>query len=99
MSTKTNIIQPNRQLIRPCTVVYGVLVVLTLVTWSIGRAGLGGLWVSLLVLGFALFKAQLVGDWLMGLRDIRGIWRWVVVIWLAVPGSLITLAFAFSHGG
>ena len=64
--------QPTRQLIRPCTLVYLLLVGLTVVTWAIGRAGLSGLWVALLVLGFALLKGQLVGDWFMGLRGLRG---------------------------
>ena len=35
-----NGIEPTRQLIRPCTLVYAVLMLLTVVTWGIGRAGL-----------------------------------------------------------
>ena len=91
--------EPTRQLIRPCTLVYGVLLTLTAVTWAIGGAGLGGLDLSLLVLGFALLKGHLIGDWFMGLRGVRGIWRWVVVIWLLIPGGLITLAFTLSYRG
>ena len=68
------------------------------VTWAIGRSGLSGLWLALLVLIFALIKGQLVGDWFMGLRGLRGIWRWVVVIWLLIPGALITSAFVLSYG-
>ncbi|MDD3518888.1 MAG: cytochrome C oxidase subunit IV family protein [Chromatiales bacterium] len=85
--------------IRSRTVVYLVLMGLTVATWAIGRAGLEGLGVSLLVLAFALLKGQLVGDWFMGLRGVRGIWRWVIVIWLVVPGALITLAFVLSERG
>jgi len=91
--------QPTRQLIRPCTSVYALLVLLTLVTWGIGRIGLTGLPVALLVLGFALLKGHLIGDWFMGLHGVRGIWRWVVVIWLLIPGGLITLAFVLSYRG
>lgn len=91
--------EPTRQLIRPCTLVYGVLLTLTAATWAIGRAGLGGLDLSLLVLSFALFKGHLIGDWFMGLRGVRGIWRWVVVIWLLIPGGLITFAFTLSYRG
>mgnify|MGYP006311488327 CR=1 FL=1 len=83
---------------RPCTAVYAILILLTVVTWAIGRSGFGGLWVSLLVLGFALLKGQLVGDWFMGLRGLRGIWRWVVLLWLTIPGGLITTAFVLSNG-
>jgi hypothetical protein len=89
--------QPNRQLIRPCTLVYLVLVLLTCATWAIGRAGPGGLGLALLVLAFAMLKAYLVGDWFMGLRAVLGLWRWVVAIWLLIPGGLITFAFVMSY--
>ena len=92
-----NGIEPTRQLIRPCTLVYAVLMLLTVVTWGIGRAGLSGLGVSLTVLAFAMFKGHLIGDWFMGLRGVRGIWRWVVVAWLLIPGGLISLAFFLSY--
>ena len=91
--------EPTRQLIRPCTLVYVLLVLLTLVTWGIGRMGLRGLPVALLVLGFALLKGHLIGDWFMGLRGVRGVWRWVVIIWLVIPGGLITLAFVLAYRG
>lgn len=93
-----NSTEPTRQLIRPCTLVYAVLVLLTFTTWAIGRAGLGGLGLTLLVLAFAILKGHLIGDWFMGLRSVRGIWRWVVAIWLLIPGGLITLAFVLSYG-
>ena len=89
--------EPSRQLIRPCTLVYLALVILTGVTWAIGHFGFSGLNVSLLVLGIALLKGHLIGDWFMGLRGVHGIWRWVVVVWLLIPGGLITLAFALSY--
>jgi cytochrome c oxidase subunit 4 len=79
--------------IRPCTFVYIVLMGLTLVTWMIGKSGMAGLEVSLIVLGFALIKGLLIGDYYMGLRGIKSIWRWVIIIWLVIPGALITWAF------
>jgi len=89
--------QLTTQLIRPCTFVYLLLVILTVATWAIGRSGLSGLGLAMLVLALALLKGQLVGDWFMGLRGLRGIWRWVVVIWLLIPGGLISLAFFLSY--
>ncbi len=89
----------HRLTIRQCTLVYATLVLLTLVTWGIGRAGIDGLGLSLLLLGLALFKGFLVGDWFMGLRGLLGIWRWVVVIWLLIPGGLIGIAFVLSDRG
>ena len=87
------------QLIRPCTRVYLVLVLLTLTTWVVGTVGLGGLPVSMLLLVIALLKGHLIGDWFMGLRAIRGVWRWVVAIWLLIPGGLISIAFVLSYRG
>ena len=82
--------------IRPCTLVYGALVALTLITWLIGKSGFSGLYVALAVLYLALFKGMLIGDYFMGLKGVRGPWRWAVVIWLVVPGSLITWAFVLA---
>jgi hypothetical protein len=86
----------QRRWIRPCTRVYLVMVALTLVTFAIGAAGIGGLDAALAVLGFALIKGQLVGDYFMRLKGIRGPWRWVIFIWLFVPGSLIATAFVLT---
>ena len=85
--------------IRPCTLVYLMMVTLTVVTWYIGSMAETSLELSLLVLLFALVKGQMVGDYFMGLRVLKGIWRWVIFIWLFVPGALITTAFVTSSGG
>lgn len=82
--------------VRPCTRVYLALVALTFVTFAVGQSGLEGLTVSLLVLGFALLKGHLVSDYFMGLNGLSGPWRWVILLWLILPGGLITLAFSLS---
>lgn len=82
--------------LRPCTLVYLIMIGLTLITWWIGTLGLQGLSTSLLVLAFALLKGHMIGDWFMGLRGIRSFWRWVIVIWLLLPGALITTAFVLA---
>ena len=79
--------------IRYCTWVWLVMMVLTLVTYAIGQLELDSLSASLLVLGFAILKGQMVGDFFMGLKGLRGFWRWPVSLWLFIPGSLITVAF------
>lgn len=86
----------QRARIRPCTLVYLATIGLTLVTFGIGEAGVEGLEVSLAVLGIALIKGQMVGDYFMGLKGLRGPWRWVIFLWLFVPGALIAAAFALS---
>ena len=79
--------------LRPCTWVYLVLIALTFTTYAVGELGLGGLSFALLVLGIALVKGYLVGDFFMGLHGLSGPWRWVILIWLTLIGGLITLAF------
>lgn len=86
----------ERVRLRPCTLVYLAMIGLTLVTFGIGAAGLGGLEVSLTVLAFALIKGQMLGDYFMGLKGLSGPWRWVIFLWLFVPGTLITAAFILS---
>jgi hypothetical protein len=48
------------------------------------------------VLGFGLVKGQLIGDFFMGLKDLRGLWRWVISLWLLIPGVLIATAFRLA---
>ncbi len=79
--------------LRPCNWVYLILIALTFTTYAVGELGLGGLPFSLLVLGIALVKGHLVGDFFMGLHGLSGPWRWVILIWLTLIGGLITLAF------
>ncbi len=79
--------------LRPCTWVYVVLIALTFTTYAVGELGLGGLSFALLVLGIALVKGHLVGDFFMGLHGLSGPWRWVILIWLTLIGGLISLAF------
>ena len=89
----------TKPLIRTDTLVWLMLVGLTLVTFSVGQEHLSGLSVSLSLLGVAVLKGHLVGDWFMGLRRVRGPWRWAVAVWLLIPGGLITLAFVLAAGG
>ena len=82
--------------IRVCTWAWLIMMSLTLVTYLIGQAGLSGLSVSLTVLGIALVKGQMVGDLFMGLKPVRGFWRWPVTLWLFIPGALVTTAFVLA---
>ena len=86
----------QRRWIRPCTRIYLIMIGLTLITFAIGDLDIGGLGASLLVLGFALIKGQMVGDFFMGLKGIRGLWRWVIALWLFLPGALIATAFILA---
>ena len=79
--------------LRPCTLVYLLLMGLTLFTWYVGKSGLGGLTIAYLVLALSFVKGYLIGDYYMGLKRVSGFWRYVIVAWLMLPGSLIALAF------
>lgn len=85
--------------IRPCTRIWLLLMALSYVTYLVGVSGLEGLWAALPVLGFAVIKGQLIGDYYMGLRWVSGFWRWVIALWLIVPGALITVAFVLAARG
>ncbi len=73
-----------------------MLIGLTLVTWFIGVKQLSGLQVSMMVLGIALLKGQLIGDYFMNLKQVSSFWRWAVTIWLLLIGGLISYAFNLS---
>lgn len=87
---------PALNAIRPCTLIYLALMSLTLLTWAIGKAGYSGLSISAMVLALALIKGVLIGDYFMGLNTLSSAWRWLIIIWLLVPASLIAIAFIIS---
>ena len=82
--------------IRPCAFVYLLLAALMFLTWFVGVTGLSGLTIALPVLGLSLVKGFLIGDYYMGLKLVPGGWRWVITIWLLLPGSLIAIAFSIG---
>jgi hypothetical protein len=79
--------------IRPCTFVWLLLMLLTVTTYLIGEAGLGGIAVMLAVLGTAVVKVQMVANYFMGLRRTRWLWRGIVLGWLLLVTGLITIAY------
>lgn len=79
--------------VRPCTRVWLALVALTLVTYSIGEAGLGGRNIMLLVLAITLLKGQLIASFFMGLRKSSLLWRAIMGAWLIIVGGMIAVAY------
>jgi len=69
------------------------LCALTLMTWAVGRAGDAGPLVVGLLLGSVMVKGQVVIDVFMGLRRVRGPWRWLVSGWLVTVLALIGVAY------
>lgn len=75
---------------------YLVMIAFTFLTFLAGEKHMEGLQVSLLVLTVALVKGHLVGDHFMGLAKVRGPWRWVVLVWLAIPAVVVGTAFMLA---
>ena len=75
------------------TIIWLILVVLTLVSFSIGEAGKTGSLAMLSLLFIALVKGQLVANYFMGLRHVAFGWRAVVLFYFLIVGGLIAVAY------
>jgi cytochrome c oxidase subunit 4 len=69
------------------------MMLLTVATYSIGEAGMGGTTVVLCVLGIAVIKVQMVASYFMDLRRTRWLWRGIVLGWLMLVAGLIAIAY------
>ena len=84
-----NLIQSNSV----STGIWLVLAGLTLLTFSIGEAGMTGRQVMLGLLFIALVKGQMVANYFMGLRQAGFWWRALVLFYFLLVGGLIALAY------
>ena len=83
----------NAQSMLFSTVIWLVLVVLTIMTFSLGEAGMSGKSVMLTLLAITMVKCQLVANYFMALRKTRLMWRAIMFGYFAIVGSLIALAY------
>jgi cytochrome c oxidase subunit 4 len=88
----------NRGLLRPCTLIWLLLIALTFATYAAAQFGLQGKGLVLGVLALAILKGQLVGDAFMGLRQVKGFWRPLLSAYLLIVGGLIATAFLLPQG-
>jgi len=79
--------------VNQATLVYLILVVLTLLAWLVTKTNISGVHVSMVILLVSLLKGHLVADYFMGLNRVNSFWRWAIVVWLLIPGVLIGYAF------
>ena len=79
--------------VRPCTWIWLVLLLLTLLTYAIGQLRLGGVLVVALILVTTLVKGEMVVNYFMGLRRVRLRWRVLMFLYLWTVGSLIGVAY------
>ncbi|MCU7835943.1 MAG: cytochrome C oxidase subunit IV family protein [gamma proteobacterium symbiont of Taylorina sp.] len=73
------------------TLIWIILIVLTLTTAYVGYLELSGLYVVGFVLLTVLVKGQLIIDHFMGLRNVRGLWRHAMLGFvIIIPGIIFT---------
>jgi len=75
------------------TVIWLMLVILTIATFSLGEAGMSGKYVMLTLLAIAMIKSQLVANYFMGLRKSKFLWRAMIFGYFAIVGGLIAVAY------
>lgn len=75
------------------TVIWLILVALTMVTFSIGETGMSGKIVMLTLLAIAMIKSQMVANYFMALRNIRLLWRGIMLGYFVIVGGLIAAAY------
>ena len=83
----------HSQFVRPCTLVWLGLLVLTGITYSIGRMELGGTQIVMLVLVITFIKSEMVAGFFMGLRKTSMLWRAIMASWLIIVGGGIAIAY------
>ena len=87
----------NYRWIRPCTVVWLLLMLLTLSTLAIGKFELidmmGGEPLVLFLLVTIFIKGVMISDFFMGLKPVRAFWRIIPIIYLIIVCILIWIAY------
>jgi cytochrome c oxidase subunit IV len=75
------------------TVIWLILVMLTIVTYTLGEKGLSGKYVMLGLLVITMIKGQLIANYFMALRKTKLIWRAIMFGYFIIVGGLIGLAY------
>lgn len=82
--------------IRNATLIWIGLLLLTLLSFSLGEVPHPGP-LALLVIGMVtLVKGKLVIDYFMGLKPVGGLFLYMITGWLVLVLSLIAIAFRFA---
>lgn len=89
-----NNIKPQSNLFS--TFIWLVLITLTIMTFSLGEAGMSGKGVMLTLLAITMIKSQLVANYFMGLTKAKFLWRAIMFGYFVIVGSLIALAYLIA---
>ena len=90
---------PNRSSSTRATLVWILLIVLTLATYAVGKIGLGGLNIAGLLLLSVFIKGHFVIADFMGLRNVKRHWRFLAHGWLIFVAAMIGLAYKMGVSG
>ena len=82
----------NREITR-ASVIWALLIALTVATYAAGKAGLGGQVVMYALLVSIFIKGHFIIADFMGLRGAPRLWRWLVHGWLVLVMGFIALAY------
>jgi len=74
-------------------IIWIALIVATLLTWFIGKAGQMGSGMVVAVLLISAVKGWLIIEDFMGLRKVKALWRGIVLAWLLLTLALILIAY------
>ena len=77
-------------------IIWLLLLLLSLIGLTGVKAGFHGLLFSMTLLAVAGLKIQLIADWFMSLREVRMLWRMIMLGWVLVVTGLIAVAFIFT---
>ena len=83
----------NTPLNRFVTLIWLVLVILTIATFYIGERIVSGSAVMMSVLVISLIKGQLIANYFMGLRHVSWVWRGIILGYFVIVGGMVAVAY------
>lgn len=75
------------------TIIWIILMSLTILTLFIGETGLEGKTIILIILGVTFFKVQMIVDYFMALKKARWGWQLAMFSWSFLVLTFIGVAF------
>lgn len=76
--------------------ILAIMLALTALNYGLGKTGMSGTHIMLMVLATAAIKVLLVSEFFMGLRHTKPLWRLIMLGWLLLVLGLICVAYLTS---
>ncbi len=78
------------------TIIWIILIILTLSSALVGYFKLSGLYIVSFVLLTVIIKGQMIIDYYMGLKNVRGFWRLAMLGFIFVISAIIYTGYVLS---